>query len=68
MGKVYEPQITSYDYDAPISEAGDPTYKYHVMREVILKHGGLPPMPVPPPTPKHAYGTINMTKVLDCPG
>lgn len=63
IGKVYEPQITSYDYDAPISEAGDPTHKYLVMREVILKHQGVPPMPVPPPTTKHAYGAINMTKV-----
>ena len=63
MVKVFEPQITSYDYDAPISEAGDPTHKYLVMREVILKHQGLPPMPVPPPTPKYAYGAINLTKV-----
>lgn len=31
----YQPQLTSYDYDAPISEAGDPTTKYFAIREVI---------------------------------
>jgi len=31
----YQPQLTSYDYDAPISEAGDPTSKYFAIREVI---------------------------------
>lgn len=37
-------QPTSYDYDAPLSEAGDLTEKYFALREVIgmvsffLKH------------------------------
>jgi hypothetical protein len=31
----YQPQLTSYDYDAPITEAGDPTSKYFAIREVI---------------------------------
>lgn len=29
--------ITSYDYDAPISEAGDTTLKYLALREVFFK-------------------------------
>lgn len=29
------PQPTSYDYDAPLSEAGDLTEKYFALREVI---------------------------------
>jgi hypothetical protein len=33
----YIPQITSYDYDAPISEAGDLTFKYMALREAISK-------------------------------
>lgn len=33
----YGPQPTSYDYDAPLTEAGDLTEKYHVIREVIKK-------------------------------
>lgn len=35
----YEPQPTSYDYDAPLSEAGDLTEKYFALREVIQKVG-----------------------------
>uniref|UniRef100_A0A8C0AYN9 Beta-galactosidase n=1 Tax=Buteo japonicus TaxID=224669 RepID=A0A8C0AYN9_9AVES len=31
----YMPQPTSYDYDAPLSEAGDLTEKYFALREVI---------------------------------
>ena len=34
----YSPQITSYDYDAPISEAGWDTPKFHALRELFLKH------------------------------
>ena len=59
----YEPQITSYDYDAPISESGELTRKYFAMRKVILKHRGLPPLPVPVSTPKQSHGNIYMTKV-----
>jgi beta-galactosidase len=34
----YEPQISSYDYDAPLDEAGNPTPKFIEFREVISKH------------------------------
>ena len=27
-------KMTSYDYDAPVSEAGDTTWKYHLIRNV----------------------------------
>jgi hypothetical protein len=30
-----EPQLTSYDYDAPLTEAGDPTPKYMAIRAVV---------------------------------
>lgn len=33
--------VTSYDYDAPLSEAGDPTEKLLAIRDVI-KQVGLP--------------------------
>lgn len=33
----YKPVTTSYDYDAPLSEAGDPTVKLFAIREVIAK-------------------------------
>ncbi|VDP97800.1 unnamed protein product [Trichobilharzia regenti] len=32
--------ITSYDYDAPISESGDITWKYMVFRELLFKYNG----------------------------
>ena len=34
----YVPIVTSYDYDAPLDEAGNPTAKYWAMRDVIAKH------------------------------
>ena len=30
---------TSYDYDAPLSEAGDTTEKYHAIRQLIMQVG-----------------------------
>lgn len=33
----YAPQPTSYDYDAPLTEAGDLTRKYFAIRDVIKK-------------------------------
>jgi beta-galactosidase len=34
----YSPQTSSYDYDAPIDEAGNPTPKFYALRDVIRKH------------------------------
>lgn len=34
----YEPQISSYDYDAPLDEAGNATEKFMQFRAVIAKH------------------------------
>jgi beta-galactosidase len=34
---TYTPCITSYDYDAPLTEAGDPTEKYFLIRNVTSK-------------------------------
>lgn len=31
----YSPQLTSYDYDAPLNEAGDPTEKYFKIKEFL---------------------------------
>jgi beta-galactosidase GanA len=33
--KGYEPDVTSYDYDAPINEQGQPTPKYMALRKLI---------------------------------
>lgn len=37
----YQAQPTSYDYDAPLSEAGDLTQKYFAVRDVIQKVSAL---------------------------
>ena len=52
---------TSYDYDAPISEAGDTTWKYFKMREVIQKFVEQPLPPVPPNATKKAFGEAYIT-------
>ncbi|THE07056.1 glycoside hydrolase family 35 protein [Microbacterium oleivorans] len=38
----YLPIVTSYDYDAPLDEAGDPTEKFHAFRDVIAKYADVP--------------------------
>lgn len=47
----YEPDITSYDYGAPLDEAGHPTPAYYALRKTIAADTGreLPPVPSPPP-------------------
>jgi beta-galactosidase len=48
-GKGYEPDITSYDYDAPVNEQGQATPKYMALRKLIgsylPKKEKLPPIP-----------------------
>ncbi|MDP4225280.1 MAG: beta-galactosidase [Bacteroidota bacterium] len=46
----YEPQISSYDYDAPLDEAGNPTAKFMAFRQAIQKN--LPEGTVLPDIPK----------------
>ncbi|BAJ65004.1 glycoside hydrolase family 35 protein [Anaerolinea thermophila] len=56
----YTPTVTSYDYDAPLSECGNITPKYEAMREVIGKYVDLPEMPDFPPVVRHAYGKVQL--------
>jgi beta-galactosidase len=48
----YQPDITSYDYDAPISENGNATPKYYMLRNMIaaFSEKQLPPVPLPQKT------------------
>jgi len=52
-GKGYEPDVTSYDYDAPIDEQGRATAKYRALRDLIASHlpqdAALPEIPAPIP-------------------
>jgi len=47
----YRGNVTSYDYDAPIDEAGHPTPKFFAYRDLILKHTGGSALPLPPTPP-----------------
>ena len=40
-GGLYQPDISSYDYDAILDEAGRPTPKYEAVRSVLARY--LPP-------------------------
>ncbi|XP_073503433.1 beta-galactosidase-1-like protein [Phyllobates terribilis] len=65
FSKVYKPITTSYDYDAPLTEAGDPTDKLLAIRSVISKFQPVPEGPVPPPTQKFSYGLVSLSKFGD---
>jgi beta-galactosidase len=43
----YKPDVTSYDYDAPVSESGELTPKFYLFRDAIREATGKTP-PAPP--------------------
>ncbi|XP_062313396.1 beta-galactosidase-1-like protein isoform X1 [Osmerus eperlanus] len=55
--------VTSYDYNGPLTEAGDPTEKLLAIRDVIRKFRDIPVGPMPPASTKFAYGFVTLTKV-----
>jgi beta-galactosidase len=44
---AYQPDTTSYDYDAPLDESGRPTAKFKLFRDVITKATGTAPPAIP---------------------
>lgn len=60
----YEPQISSYDYDAPLDEAGDATDKFMQFRSVIKKYlpAGQTLPEVPQPKPAITIPAIHFTE------
>ena len=60
-----EPSITSYDYDAPLSEAGWPTPKYFAIRDVIRRHVTYPIPDVPDSLPVIAMPSVSLTPTAD---
>ncbi|GAA2041372.1 beta-galactosidase [Agromyces tropicus] len=55
----YAPITTSYDYDAPLDEAGHPTAKYWAFRDVIARYA-----PVPDEVPEAAPPAPELTAPL----
>jgi len=65
---VTQPAVTSYDYDALISECGDVhRHKYKAFRTLLKKHGILTAtqlQPIPLDHPKEAYGFAKIEDVM----
>ena len=58
----FAPDVTSYDYDAMLTECGDITPKYMAVREVIKKHIGEELPEIPANREKKAYGKFKLTE------
>lgn len=52
------PDVTSYDYDGVLTEAGDLTEKYRRYQEIIRKYAPVPEVPLTTAIQKKAYGTL----------
>jgi beta-galactosidase len=50
-GSNYEPDTTSYDYDAPLDEQGTPRKKFYMFRDAIARVTGKPSPNVPDALP-----------------
>ncbi|XP_071372742.1 beta-galactosidase-1-like protein 2 [Centroberyx affinis] len=55
---TYKPQVTSYDYDAPLSEAGDYTTKYQLLRNLFSRYHSEPLPEVPSLQERRAYQPV----------
>ncbi len=56
----YLPDVTSYDYDAMLTECGDVTEKYMAVREVIKKYIDWSLPEIPADREKKAYGKVSL--------
>jgi beta-galactosidase len=56
----YQPDLTSYDYDAPIDEQGNATAKYHMLRRLIKEAVDYTVPAVPAPVPSISIPSISM--------
>jgi beta-galactosidase len=54
-GTNYEPDTTSYDYDAPLDEQGTPRQKYYLFRDAIARVTGHAPPHLLPATPLRMF-------------
>ncbi|WP_343247692.1 beta-galactosidase family protein [Diplocloster hominis] len=60
-----EPDVTSYDYDALLTEDGRITTKYKEYQKVIGKHIALPEVSLSCKIERRAYGTFEVTRTAD---
>jgi beta-galactosidase len=57
----YQPDVTSYDYDAPINEQGQPTEKYFALRNLISQYVSYKIPDIPNPVPAVEIPSINLS-------
>ena len=60
-----QPDMTSYDYDAPISEAGWPSPKYMAVREEMIKHVGYDVPDIPDTIPLISIPPVKLDVTTD---
>jgi beta-galactosidase len=60
-----QPDITSYDYDAPISEAGWATPKYLALRKLFQQNVSYKIPPIPAQIPVIEIPSIKLNKAVD---
>ncbi len=56
----YKPIVTSYDYDAPVSESGELTAKFYLFRDAIREATGKTPPAPPAQIPARAYASVKL--------
>ena len=56
----YQPDITSYDYDAPINELGQPTPKFFIIRNLIAQYNNQKITALPKQIPVIEIPTVDM--------
>jgi beta-galactosidase len=61
-GGRYEPDVTSYDYDVPVSENGELRTKFFLFRDVIGKVTGITPPAPPAPTLAQSLPPVLFTR------
>ena len=65
-GAIYpdhlRPHVTSYDYDAPLTEDGQFTEKYYAFQKVIEKYCAIPQVPFTTTVKKMHYGTFSVNQ------
>jgi len=61
-GIYYQPTVTSYDYDSPVTESGELGPKFALFRDAIREVTGKTPPPPPAPLPVRAFPPVKLER------
>ncbi|XP_015364754.1 PREDICTED: beta-galactosidase-like [Diuraphis noxia] len=61
----YKSSVTSYDFEALLNEAGDPTEKYFKIQKLLKETNFSVSNEIPVPAPKGNYGTFTMQPLVN---